>query len=99
MQSYRIVIDTYLFDHEDDLIDQDPFREDCEIDNLDDIDSEIQFEKNKLVYNYGDEEYPNPDSNLNDKIDELLDYIESLDRSHSKTYVGTDRIVHLFVSF
>ena len=45
------------------------------------------------------EEYPNPDSDLNDEIDELLERIESLDKPHSTTYVGTDRVVHLFVSF
>ena len=96
MQEYKIVMDTYLFDHEDGLLDQNPFRQNYVID---DIDYAIQYEKDKLIHFYGDEEYPNPDSDLNDKIDELLDRIESLDKPHSTTYIGTDRVVHIFISF
>lgn len=99
MQSYRIITDTYLFDHEDGLMDQQPLREDRILDDLDDVDYEIQSEKDKLINRYGDEEYPNSDSDLNDEIVELLGHIESLNRPHSATYVGTDRVVHLFVSF
>ena len=99
MQSYRIIIDTYLFKHEDTLMDQDPLRKERDIDGLDNINDIIQDEKDKLINDYGDEEYPNPDPDLNDEIDELLDYIEILDRPHSTTYVGKDRVVHLFVSF
>ena len=99
MQSYRIITDTYLFKHEDTLMDQDPLRKERDIDGLDNINDIIQDEKDKLINDYGDEEYPNPDPDLNDEIDELLDYIEILDRPHSTTYVGKDRVVHLFVSF
>lgn len=99
MQSYRIITDTYLFNHEDILMDQDPLRKERDIDGLDNINDIIQDEKDKLINDYGDEEYPNPDPDLNDEIDELLDYIEILDRPHSTTYVGKDRVVHLFVSF
>ena len=99
MQRYRIVTDTYLFNHEDGLLDQQPHRDGHDIDDLDDIDYTIQLEKDKLIEYCGYEEYPNPDSDLNDEIDELLERIESLDKPHSTTYVGTDRVVHLFVSF
>lgn len=99
MQSYRIIIDTYLFKHEDTLMDQDPLRKERDIDGLDNINDIIQDEKDKLINDYGDEEYPNPDPDLNDEIDELLDYIEILDKPHSTTYIGPDRVVHLFVSF
>jgi hypothetical protein len=99
MQSYRVITDTYLFNHEDGLLDQNPFRQNYVIDVLDDIDYAIQYEKDKLIRIYGDEEYPNHDSDLNDDIDELLERIESLDRPHSTTYVGPDRVVHIFISF
>ena len=99
MQSYRVITDTYLFNHEDGLLDQNPFRQNYVIDDLDDIDYAIQYEKDKLIHFYGDEEYPNHDSDLNDEIDELLERIESLDRPHSTTYIGPDRVVHIFVSF
>lgn len=99
MQRYRVITDTYLFNHEDGLLDQNPFRQNYVIDDLDDIDYVIQYEKDKLIHFYGDEEYPNPDSDLNDKIDELLDRIESLDKPHSTTYIGTDRVVHIFIAF
>lgn len=80
-------------------MDQNPFRQNYVIDDLDDIDYAIQYEKDKLIHFYGDEEYPNPDSDLNDKIDELLGRIESLDKPHSTTYIGTDRVVHIFIAF
>ena len=99
MQSYRIITDTYLFDHEDGLLDQQPYREDYNLDDLADANYKIRSEKNRLIEDCGDEEYPNPDSDLNNEIDELLERIESLDRPHSTTYVGVDRVVHLFVSF
>ena len=99
MQSYRVITDTYLFNHEDGLLDQNPFRQNYVIDDLDDIDYAIQYEKDKLIRIYGDEEYPNNDSDLNDEIDELLERIESLDRPHSTTYIGPDRVVHIFISF
>ena len=99
MQRYRVITDTYLFNHEDGLLDQNPFRQNYVIDDLDDIDYAIQYEKDKLVRIYGDEEYPNSDSDRNDEIDELLERIESLDRPHSTTYIGPDRVVHIFISF
>ncbi len=99
MQRYRIITDTYLFNHEDSLMDQDPFRKNYLIDDVDDIDYAVQFEKDKLIRLYGDEEYPNPDSDLNAEINELLEHIEYLDRPHSITYVGPDRVVHIFVTF
>lgn len=99
MQTYRIVTDTYLFADVDYLMDQHPFRQNYEIESLVDIKDAIQFEKDKLVNLYGDEEYPNPDSDLNTKIDELLEHIESLDRPHSTTYIGKDRVVHIFATF
>lgn len=99
MQRYRVITDTYLFNHEDGLLDQNPFRQNYVIDDLDDIDYAIQYEKDKLIRHYGDEEYPNSDSDLNDEIDELLERIESLDRPHSTTYIGPDRVVHIFIAF
>ena len=99
MQEYKIITDTYLFNHEDGLMEQDPIRDRYDLSNLDDADYEIQVKKDELIDDYGDEVYPNPDPDLNDKINEFLWYIESLDKPHSTTYIGTDCIVHLFVSF
>lgn len=99
MQEYKIITDTYLFNHEDGLLEQDPIRDRYDLSNLDDADYEIQVKKDELIDDYGDEEYPNSDSDLNDEIDELLDRIESLDKPHSTTYIGTDRVVHIFIAF
>lgn len=99
MQEYKIVMDTYLFDHEDGLLEQYPLRENHILSSLDDVDYAIQFEKDELEEIYGVEEFPKSDSELNDKIVELLNHIESLDKPHSTTYVGSDRLVHFYVSF
>lgn len=99
MQEYKIVMDTYLFDHEDGLMDQDPLRENHILSSLDDADYAIQFEKDELEEIYGMEKFPNPDSDLNAKIVRLLMHIESLDKPHSTIYVGSDRLVHFYVSF
>lgn len=45
MQRYRVITDTYLFNHEDGLLDQNPFRQNYVIDDLDNIDYAIQYEK------------------------------------------------------
>lgn len=99
MQEYKIVMDTYLFDHEDGLLDQYPLRENHILSSLDDADYAIQFEKDELEEIYGVEEFPNPDPDMQDKILELLDRIEDMDKPNSTTYVGTDRLVHFYLSF
>lgn len=81
------------------MLEQDPIRGRYDLSNLDDADYEIQVKKDELIDDYGDELYPNPDPVLNDEINEFLGYIESLDKPHSTTYIGTDCIVYLFVSF
>lgn len=99
MQEYKIVMDTYLFDHEYGLLEQHPLRKNHILSSLDDADYAIQFEKDELEEIYGVEEFPNPNPIMENKIEELLDHIESLNKPHSTTYVGSDRLVHFYVSF
>lgn len=99
MQRFKVVADTYLFDHEDGLLDQHPLRERYELSDLDDGDYTIQFKIDELVERYGEEVFPNPDPDIQDKILELLDRIEDMDKPNSASYIGTDRLVHFYLSF
>lgn len=99
MQRFKVVADTYLFDHEDGLLDQHPLRENHELSDLDDGDYTIQFKIDELVERYGEEVSPNPDPDMQDKILELLDRIEDMDKPNSTEYVGTDRLVHFYLAF
>ena len=99
MQRFKVVADTYFFDHEDGLLEQRPLRENHELSDLDDADYAIQFEKDELAEIYGEEIFPNPDPELQEKILELLERIEEMDKPNSTEYVGTDRLVHFYLAF
>lgn len=99
MQRFKVVADTYLFDHEDGLLDQHPLRESHELSDLDDGDYAIQFEIDELKEIYGEELFPNPDPDLQERILELLDRIEDMDKPNSTSYIGTDRLVHFYLAF